>query len=93
MGSCIMECCLLDKTESARRNSLQLRLPVQEQATQISQQSSMKCQSDLVILLFSFVFLRRKDKKEEGRKGNVLERVQGRAKQSIDRIKGHCAHA
>lgn len=92
MGSCNMECCLLDKKEIALRNSLQLRLPAQEQATQISQQYSMTCQLDLVVLLYSF-FLRRKDKKEEGRKGNVLERAHGRAKQGLDRIKVHCAHA
>lgn len=46
----------LDKTEIAHRNSLQLRLPAQEQATQISQHSSMKCQLDLVVLLLFFSF-------------------------------------
>lgn len=46
----------LDKTEIAHRNLLQLRLPAQEQATQISQHSSMKCQLDLVVLLLFFFF-------------------------------------
>lgn len=64
MGSCNMECCLLDKTEIALRNSLQLRLPAQEQATQISQQYSMTCQLDLVVLLYSFF----KKKGQEGRR-------------------------
>lgn len=65
MGSCNMECCLLDKKEVALRNSLQLRLPAQEQATQISQQPSMTCQLDLVVLLYSFFF---KKKGQEGRR-------------------------